>query len=499
MVRGRRLKRFAGFCFAKSRTCPVIVLMLATLAGCATIPVGERAEIRQQVNDRSDDTISALLAQKPELQESVDSSVGYFVGRLSGVKVPIVGVGSGLGVLYDKEAGTRTYMNVKRYDFGVGLGASSYRVIVLFQDRELMEKFRAGTWKSRLGAESVSSTQSVAVATPVDRGASVHTISESGTVVTMSARVITLSVNTDLTDTGVSEVSIPGTGFTEVDVQGEDAPRIWDRRLPFFAQKVIDLGYDLPLPYGIGVTYAKVDQELLLDNLYVGFNGGAEDSFPFVSFDNSTAKTDSMQLKLDAWLFPFMNVFALLGKVEGTAPLDVIIDGNGMLDKLGETCMGPPTPSCALLKDKTYTLHYDTEFKGNTYGIGTVLAGGWNNWFVTLPLSFTYADIEGKGTDGNSITVTPRFGRVVNLGTNGNLALFAGGNYLRTELTVKGTEVAPVGNLVINYTIDQKNKDRWNLLLGGNWDINKRWSWSAEYNGFIGSREAFISSITRRF
>jgi hypothetical protein len=37
------------------------------------------------------------------------------------------------------------------------------------------------------------------------------------------------------------------------------------------------------------------------------------------------------------------------------------------------------------------------------------------------------------------------------------------------------------------------------LLLGGNWDINKSWSWSAEYNGFIGSREAFISSITRRF
>ncbi len=51
----------------------------------------------------------------------------------------------------------------------------------------------------------------------------------------MSALVITLSVNVDLKDTGVSEISIPGTGFTDVDVQGEGAPRIWDRRLPFMA------------------------------------------------------------------------------------------------------------------------------------------------------------------------------------------------------------------------------------------------------------------------
>lgn len=500
MVRGRRLKRFTGFCFMKNRACSVVVLMLATLSGCSTIPVGERAEIRQQVNDRTDDTISALVAQKPELRESVDSSVGYFVGRLSGVKVPIIGVGSGLGVLYDKEAGTRTYLNVKRYDFGVGLGASSYRLVVLFQDRELMETFRAGTWQSRLGAESVSSTQSTAVGTPVDRGASVHMISESGAVVTMTARVVKLSVNTDLTDTGVSEVSIPGTGFTEVDVQGADAPRIWDRRLPFMAQKVIDLGYDLPLPYGIGITYADVNQDMFLGALQVGINGGAKESFDWVSFENASADSESVQLKLDAWLFPFMNVFGLVGKVRGKAPLDVLIDGNGMLDQLGIDCSTPPpNPQCAILQDKNFKLSIQAPFSGNTYGIGTVLAGGWNNWFVAIPFNVTYADMDTTDTDGLAITVTPRFGRVINLGGAGNLALYAGGNYLNAELTVTGTVSDPGNNFVVDYTIEQKNADEWNLLLGGNWDINKRWSWSAEYNGFIGSREAFISSITLRF
>jgi hypothetical protein len=77
--------------------------------------------------------------------------------------------------------------------------------------------------------------------------------------------------------------------------------------------------------------------------------------------------------------------------------------------------------------------------------------------------------------------------------------LFAGGNYLKTELTVEGQVSTPDGLIVIDYTIEQSNKDRWNLLLGYNWDFNKRWAWTLEYDGFIGSREAFITSVTRRF
>ena len=52
---------------------------------------------------------------------------------------------------------------------------------------------------------------------------------------------------------------------------------------------------------------------------------------------------------------------------------------------------------------------------------------------------------------------------------------------------------------MFDYIIDQENKDKWNALLGFNWDINKRLSWSAEYNGFIGSRDAFISSLSWKY
>ena len=129
----------------------------------------------------------------------------------------------------------------------------------------------------------------------------------------------------------------------------------------------------------------------------------------------------------------------------------------------------------------------------------TTLAGGWNNWFVAIPFSFTYADMDGTNTDGWAITVTPRGGRIIPLGQNGNLTLYAGGNYLKADLTVDGAVTVPGTEFEIAYTIDQRNADEWNLVLGFNWDITKRWSWSAEYNGFIGSREGFITSLTRRF
>ena len=495
-------KIFVGFNeYMRLQKFSVIILAASLLGACATIPVEKRAGLREEINQNAEKTITQLISKKPELQESIDTSIGYFVGQISGTKIPVVGAGSGIGMLYDREAETRTYMNIKRFGVGVGLGAGKYKGIILFQNREVFEQFRAGIWKSKIGVESAVGEKTTSSISVVDKGATLHLLPETGAAVTASARLVSLSVNEDLTDTGISEVSYPNKGLSVVDQQGEDAPKIWDHKLPFFAQKVIDLGYDLPLPYGIGLTYVKVDQDQLLDNLWVGINGREKVPFEFVSFANASSRNDSALLRLDAWLFPFMNVFAMLGKVDGNAPVDIVLDGNGMLDHLEITCSGfPPDPLCNLLGDQTYTLPtINVSFSGEAYGIGTVLAGGWNNWFVTVPFSFTYADLDGKDIEGLVYTVTPRFGRVFNLGSKGNLALFAGGNYLKTELTVEGQVSTPDGLIVIDYTIEQSNKDRWNLLLGYNWDFNKRWAWTLEYDGFIGSREAFITSVTRRF
>jgi len=478
-----------------------ITSLVLLLSACTTIPVDQRAEVRDEVDQAAAETVARMVEEDATVKSAMDQAAGYLVGRMSATKVPILGGGYGLAVVHDQERGTRTYLDITRFDLGAGLGAGRFSVLIIFESRDAMSRFRDGAWQPVIGAGSAAGTHSGSIMSSRGDGYTVRVISDTGAALTATARLVRTSINHDLTDTGVSEISIPNIGFASVDDQGEDAPRTWDHRLPFFAQNVIDKGYDLPLPYGIGLTYAHVDQEQLLDNLLVGINGADKEPFPFVSFENASSVSDSVSVKADAWLFPFLNVFGMLGKVDGEAPLDVLIDGNGMLDQLQIDCSspGPPNPLCAILEDQNFLLPIDAKFKGTTYGIGMTLAAGWNGWFFTLPLNITYADMDGKDTDGTVKTATPRFGKVFNLGRKGNLALFAGGNYLESDLTVSGTVTTPDGLLVIDYTIDQSNKDNWNALLGFNWDINKRLSWAAEYDGFIGSRDAFITQISWKY
>lgn len=480
--------------------CGTLGSVLLLLSACTTIPVAQRSEIRAEVMQAASDTIAELVVTSPELRQELNSSVGYLAGRMSATKLPILGGGYGLAMLHDTENGTRTFLNVRRFDLGAGLGAGRFRVLVVFGTRDALEDFRDGTWQPGIGAETAIGATGTSMLTTVGDGYTVHVVSETGAALAATARLINTSVNHDLTDTGLSEVSVPNIGFASADEQGEDAPRQWDRKLPFLAQKVIDKGYDLPLPYGIGFTYASVEQEQILTDLKVGINGNPIRQADFVDFANARSDSETLSLKADAWLFPFMNVFAMVGRVEGKAPVDVLVDGNGFLDELGIDCSSfPPNPLCPVLEDQLITLPVTANFQGTTYGFGTTLAGGWNGWFVTLPINWTYADMDRSQTDGASFTATPRVGRVINMGRNGNLALFVGGNYLETDLTVDGTAQTPGGEIVFDYIIDQENKDKWNALLGFNWDINKRLSWSAEYNGFTGSRDAFISSLSWKY
>jgi len=483
----------------KSHFLFVFILILITAQGCMTIPPGQRVEIRAGVDQKAEETVEQLVASDPSAQGLLDESVGYMAGQVSATKLPLLGGGYGLALLHDTERDTRSYLNISRFDLGAGLGTGRFRVLVIFQTREAMEKFSQGGWQAGLTAESKLGERSAAAVTS-GAGFTAFIRPDTGTVVSATARLVRTSVNLDLTDTGVSELSIPNTDFEDGSKQSDDAPRIWNRKLPFLAQKVIDEGYDLPLPYGVGLTYADVDQEQLLSSLEVGINGRDRRPVDFVEFDGARSLSQSTSLKLDAWIFPFMNVFAMIGQVDGKAPVDVVVDGNGFLEDLEVNCdRPPPSPLCPLLQDNFFTLPIEASFKGNTYGIGATLAGGWKNWFVAIPLNWTYADMDGSKTDGTSFTVTPRGGYLFNLGRAGNLALFAGGNYLDSDLTVDGSYTLPGADLTFDYLIDQQNKDSWNAVLGFNWDINRNLSWSLEYNGFIGSRTAWISSLVWRY
>jgi len=273
----------------------------------------------------------------------------------------------------------------------------------------------------------------------------------------------------------------------------------WPYPLPFMAQDVLDMGFELPHPFGISILYAHVNQELELSNLNVGFGSNSKNNLDeYVKLDNAFAINDTVQIKADAWIFPFMNVFAYIGAIDGTANLDIGLDfGASDGDICNPSGPKPPPDICANLGGKTF--HIDNiNYTGYNIGIGTILAAGWEEWFLAIPISYTWSDINIMKTVVETINITPRLGYSFNMKKLGNIYPFIGATYLDVDMIIEGEILSNDGTTLIDYDLRQVNKDKWNALLGYNWDFSKKWSWNLEA-GFLGSRSDVITGVTYRY
>ncbi len=275
--------------------------------------------------------------------------------------------------------------------------------------------------------------------------------------------------------------------------------RVWGRALPFFAQDVIDMGFDLPDPYGLSAIYVNIRQDLVVENLRVAVGvdappAGPITSLPAVTFSDASARNQSAQFKADAWLFPFMNVFLVGGYVDGKAGLDVNIDLDALFPDSGGglgTVSGRAKPT----------------YQGSTLGIGTNLAAGWENYFLVLSIAYAYSDLDIVDSRVEAWNISPRIGFTHDLDRWGAAAIYVGATYLSADVELTGQAPiplppalwTPVGReLVVDYAIDQRNKDPWNAIVGGNWDVSKSMSFQGEV-GFGGSRDSIVTSVTYRF
>jgi len=283
-------------------------------------------------------------------------------------------------------------------------------------------------------------------------------------------------------------------GEAHADEDGD--PIIWGRPLPFLAQKVVDLGFDLPNPFGVAVIPVWICQDLVLEDLFIGINGEPDTEIDFVDF--GTPEVENTALKLDAWILPFLNVFTTVGVFGGEARIPLTIEGADLFPNL---CSAAPNrPQC----NRTYSAIADLGYRGKNITLGINLAMGWDRFFVTIPITHAWSDVDIIDNTVTALNTTPRIGMTGDMGNRGTVAVFIGATHLKAEVDVPGTIAfdtpgGPSGDVTtLAYRINQRNKDRWNYLLGFNWDLSKKWSVTTEA-GFGGSRENFIAGATYRF
>jgi hypothetical protein len=289
--------------------------------------------------------------------------------------------------------------------------------------------------------------------------------------------------------------------------------KIWPHALPIFGQKVLDLGVDFPRPYGVSLIGSAVRQEVLLSDLRVsltGPEGPFRSTSDFVSFSPTEPEAIALEAKFDFWLFPFMNVYGILGAVKGEATVPITVGVEGALDFLGLGGLCPDNPPIPALRpdfcDQSVNGEANPKYDGINYGIGTILAMGWKHYFVTVPITYVYSDLDILQSTIETLSVEILFGRTFDLRPpEHQLEIFVGGSYLDASFDITNSVVLPLSDadpslsdVRVDYKIEEENADKWNFVVGGQYQFSKRWAIQGQV-GFLGSRQQLTFGGVFRF
>ncbi|HZI52680.1 MAG TPA: hypothetical protein VFD56_03210, partial [Chitinophagaceae bacterium] len=134
--------------------------------------------------------------------------------------------------------------------------------------------------------------------------------------------------------------------------------------LPILGAKATKAGFNLPYSAGLSTQYFWQVSDLIIDNLSVGFNNGPMYNLDeIVRFNQAKTTASALTVRPDIWLFPFLNIYAILGKAQAST----------------EVGFGVWVPDSTDTPKEIASATSLVEFNTSTYGIGftpTIGVGG---------------------------------------------------------------------------------------------------------------------------
>jgi len=325
--------------------------------------------------------------------------------------------------------------------------------------------------------------------------------------------------------------------------------------LPILGKKATAAGYDLPYSAGFSAQYFWQVSDLVIDNLNVGFNNGPMINLDgLVRFDKARATASAFTIRPDIWLFPFLNIYGVLGRAQASTEVGF---GVWVPDSTNTDQKILSASSLVEFKTSTYGIGFTP-----TIGVaGGFLALDMNVSWTDVPQlskpaqTFIFGPRLGKNfklkKPQQSIAFWAGGFRVhLNSKTDGSLALsdalpvdemggkidagiakvgnaqqqvdtwWAGlsqqeqNNPVNKAKYEKANDVLDragqilagaenalnnVANATVQYSMDKRPKDAWNMIIGAQFQLNKHFMVRAEYGGIIGSRTQFITGLQYRF
>lgn len=324
--------------------------------------------------------------------------------------------------------------------------------------------------------------------------------------------------------------------------------------LPIWGEKATKKGFQLPYSAGMSVTYFWQRSDLVINNISVGFNNGPQYNLSqVVRFNGAQAETNSVTVRPDVWVLPFLNIYGILGKSSSSTTIDAgiwIPDGDNNWTEVT-------------------TFNTKANFNASTLGFGITptigIAGGW----LAMDMNMSWTDVDALKKPAFIFNFGPRFGKTFKFNNpDSNIALWVGAFRVHLKSQTAGSlnlaEVLPLdgaqtkvdnglqkvaenqesvdawwnslsttqqanpinrakyntanaalesaGNALnamdgalstaesstVQYNLDKAPKDMWNFIVGTQYQYNRHFMFRAEC-GFLGSRTQFLCGLQYRF
>ena len=180
----------------KKTLCLVIasamVLLSLALISCASAPLSKSEKEQQQdsVRDMANKTLSQLYTKHPAAKDVIAKAAGYAVFSDFGFKVWTLGGSRGKGVAVNNATKQETFMEMLEFQPGMGLGASKFRVVFIFEAAEEFNTFLNSGWEFGANAMAAAKTKTeggaLAGAVTVSKGVKMFQLNDEGAIVGVS-------------------------------------------------------------------------------------------------------------------------------------------------------------------------------------------------------------------------------------------------------------------------------------------------------------------------
>ena len=167
MIRPLELALFAALCISP---------IMSAFAKEMTL-----AEKRAKIDSATKESLNNLLADKKDAKMLYEKAYGYAV--FTNMKVSFgVSAGGGNGEAVVKNTGKKTYMKMATGGAGLSVGVQKYKVIFIFEDKDVFEKFVENGWEGGAGASAAANEEGGNMTAAFKNGVAVWQFTKKGFV-----------------------------------------------------------------------------------------------------------------------------------------------------------------------------------------------------------------------------------------------------------------------------------------------------------------------------